>query len=30
LIECTILTGNRTGETVFIPKTPMTTSELPS
>ena len=29
LIECTILTGNRTGDTVFIPKTPMTPSELP-
>ena len=29
LIECTILTGNKTDETVFIPKTPMTPSELP-
>ena len=27
--ECTILTGNRTGENVFIPKSPKTPSELP-
>ena len=29
LIERTLLTGNRTVETVFIPKTPMKPSELP-
>ena len=28
LIECTILTGNRTGETVFIPRMSMIPSEL--
>ena len=29
LIECTILTGNGTSETVFIPRIPMIPSELP-
>lgn len=29
LIECIILTGNATGETVFIPRIPMIPSELP-
>ena len=29
LIECTILTGNETGETVFIPRIAMIPSELP-
>ena len=29
-IACTILTGNGTGETVFIPRNPMIPSELPS
>jgi ATP-dependent exoDNAse (exonuclease V), alpha subunit - helicase superfamily I member len=29
LIECTILTSNSTGETVFIPRIPMIPAELP-
>ena len=29
LIECTILTGNGTDETVFTPRIPMILSELP-